>query len=908
VSDNPWIDVTDGQGVYARDTVSIRVGRANWAGRADPASGRATFANRDGRWSPDNPTGPYHGQLVRNMPIRFGVETEGDTWLEWTESDDGTDIISTDDASLDITGDIDIRIEIGPTYDPVPVINGGSYHRLASRSAGPAGWRLLMVDTGVLDLLMTWWDSGGSANNSFFSSTGTDLPRSILWTRSALRFTLDVSTGVTEWFTAPTIGGTYTSAGTTGSGATSIGTASTDLVLGALPVPSSIAPYKGRIYAFQVLDGIAGTPVADLDLTVEAPGTTAITDDAGVDWTVGDQGRVTDTQWRIHGEVASWPTRWDITGNDKWVPIEANGLLRRLRQGRGALRSPIRRGIIREQLTTSVVGYWSMEDRGDQHIRRMGPAVGTKTLVLHGGTPNPASNDDFLCSDLIPTLSDDTWITNVDPYPATDQWMVRILFSAPADGSANDTVDWLEVVTSNLIFLVRYDASTGGDLRLLGYNQEGTVVYDSTSVDFNINGRPVRLVVSGEQSGANLEVRLNTTDVTGTIGGFSDTISSAKAGYVRQIRLNKNRDADKLAVGHLTVESVVRAGDLVDDLAAYDGETAVERVRRLCIEEGVDYRIRGDLDDSTRMGPQSVATLSDLLQEVADTDLGALFDAPDRTAVAYRSGAQIRNQADVTFDYSAGEIGGTPRLDRDDQGFANDITVTNWDGSTYRARTLSGPTSVFAPPSGVGRYDTTYDVSVDNPDALASQANARLALQSVDEPRLSELQLGLHLDAIDATLRAQILALSIGDRINVVGLLDDVYPNPLPQIIQGWTETISRFEHWLRLVTTSAAPWDTGVIEGGPTVARYDTAGSELAAGVSTSATSMSVATTLGPLWTTDSGDLPFDVIADKVRVTVTAISGTSSPQTFTVTGATVVRDLASGGDVRLADPTTYAL
>lgn len=907
MTSNPWLDVTE-LGVYSRDPVSIRVGRADWSGRADSASGTATFANRDGRWSPDNPTGPYHQQLVRNMPVRYGVESEGDAWVEWTESDDGTDVISTDDASLDITGDIDIRIEIAPTYDLVPVSSGGSFHRLASRSAGAAGWRLLMADTnGELDLLLQWWESGGTARTVNFSNSGTQLPRSILWTRTAIKVTLDVSTGDVEWSLATAINGSYTAAGTSSVGATSIGTVSTDLVLGGLPVSPSIAALRGRVHAFQARDAIDGTPVADLDLTGEAPGTTAITDDAGVDWAVGDQGRITDTLWRLHGEVASWPTRWDISGNDKWVPIEANGLLRRLRQGRGALRSPLRRGIIRERLSTSVVDYWTMEDKGDQTLRRMGPAIGTKVLVKYGGTANPASNSDFVASDAIPTLDDDIWVTNVDSYPVTDQWMVRCLFSAPADASAGDDVDFLEVVTTSLTWVVRFTASTGGDLRLLGYDQEGTNVYDSTSADFNINGRPVRLSLSAEQTGASIEVRLSTTDVSGVIGGISSSVSTT-AGAVKRLRLNKNGDSTKLAVGHLTVESVVRTGDLLEDLAAYDGETAVERVRRLCIEEGIDFRIRGDLDDSTRMGPQSVASLADLLQEVADTDLGILFDAPDRVAVAYRTGAQIRNQADVTFDYSAGEIGGTPKLDRDDQGFANDITVVNWDGAEYRAQVLSGPTSIFAPPSGVGRYDAQYRMSLDNPDAMEDHANARLSLRSVDEPRLSELRLGLHLDAVDAALRAQILALGPGDRINVIGLLADVYPTPLPQIIQGWTETIDRFEHWIHVNTTSAEPWDTGVIEGGPIAARYDTAGAELAAGVTALDASMSVATTSGPLWTTDAGDAPFDVLADGVRVTVTAVSGSSSPQTFTVTGATVVRDLASGGDVRLADPIVYAL
>jgi hypothetical protein len=917
LSSNPWVDITAATGVYRRDPVSVRVGRPNWHGRADPAQGRLTADNRTGDWSPDNPIGPYHGQLTRNLPTRMGVLSEGDAWVEWTESADGKDVMSTPHAAgHDITGDIDIRIEIGPTYDPIPLASGGSWHRLASRAGGSAGWRLMMSDhDGGLDLVLQWWESGGTAFSAFYVDAAGDwLPRSVLWSRTGIRVTLDVSTAVVEWFLADSIDGSWTSMGSfvESAGSTNIGSGSNAIRLGGVDGVSTIDGFRGQIYAFQLRDGIDGTVEADLDLADATPGAASVVDDEGLTWTVGSEGRISDTLWRLTGEVGSWPVRWTIPADsDQWVPLVVAGPLRRLRQGQGTLYSALRRGIIREQLSTAVVGYWPMEETGDQHLRRMGPAIGTKTLVRYGGTPNPASNTDFLASAPIPTLNDDIWQTFVDPYPSTDQWMVRLLFSAPSDASAGVDVDFLEVRTTDLTYLVRYSSASEGGLRVLAY-RTGVLVHDTSYVAFNINGRPVRMSLTVEKVGGNVAVFLETIDVGAALpGGVSFTIGSAKAGRVTLVRFNKNRDGEKLAVGHLTVESVARDGDLIDDLDAWDGETAAARVRRLCLEEGVTYRIQGEYDDSARMGPQSVATLADLLQQCADTDLGILYDAPDRAAIAYRTGASIRNQPGITLDYSAGEIAGVPELDRDDSGFANDVTITNWDSSEYRAVVRTGPNSVLPPPSGTGRYDTTYPVSLDDGDALADHANTRLALHSVDTARISRLRIDLALPAITPTLRAEILAMRPGDRIAVEGLPSLIHPYALPQIVQGWTETIiPPFEHYIDVVTTPAAPWDTGVIEPASTevVARYDTAGSELAAGVAQSATSMSVATTFGPLWTTASGDLPFDVLADGIRVTVTAISGTSSPQTFTITGATVLRALAAGGDVRLADSTVYSL
>jgi hypothetical protein len=74
---------------------------------------------------------------------------------------------------------------------------------------------------------------------------------------------------------------------------------------------------------------------------------------------------------------------------------------------------------------------------------------------------------------------------------------------------------------------------------------------------------------------------------------------------------------------------------------------------------------------------------------------------------------------------------------------------------------------------------------------------------------------------------------------------------------------------------------------------------------VSETDTSLSVATTLGPLWTTDTDEMPFDINVGGEQMTVTAISGSSSPQTFTVTRSVngVTKEHASGSDVRLWTP-----
>jgi hypothetical protein len=88
-----------------------------------------------------------------------------------------------------------------------------------------------------------------------------------------------------------------------------------------------------------------------------------------------------------------------------------------------------------------------------------------------------------------------------------------------------------------------------------------------------------------------------------------------------------------------------------------------------------------------------------------------------------------------------------------------------------------------------------------------------------------------------------------------------------------------------------------------------DSGGSSLASSATAGATTLSVATTAGnDLWIT--GSVNFDIIIGGEQIHVSSISGTSSPQTFTVTRAVngVSKAQASGAAVALYRPAIVAL
>lgn len=86
-----------------------------------------------------------------------------------------------------------------------------------------------------------------------------------------------------------------------------------------------------------------------------------------------------------------------------------------------------------------------------------------------------------------------------------------------------------------------------------------------------------------------------------------------------------------------------------------------------------------------------------------------------------------------------------------------------------------------------------------------------------------------------------------------------------------------------------------------PPLAILDTQGSTLNGALSAAGTSISVTTTVGPLWTTAAADYPIDLDIGGVKITATACADATSPQTMTISAAPIAR--SSGVPVKLWDP-----
>ncbi|MFE6486991.1 hypothetical protein ACFVGN_29205 [Streptomyces sp. NPDC057757] len=155
---------------------------------------------------------------------------------------------------------------------------------------------------------------------------------------------------------------------------------------------------------------------------------------------------------------------------------------------------------------------------------------------------------------------------------------------------------------------------------------------------------------------------------------------------------------------------------------------------------------------------------------------------------------------------------------------------------------------------------------------------------------------------IDAILRAD-----CGDKIRLTSLPDDHGPDDVDVLINGYTEEAGPTAWKITFNCVPAEPW-TGLVIGSTTYARIDTAGCELAEALDNTKTGLDVLTTTLYRWVdsaTYPTDFPFDVKTGGEVMRVTACTGTTLTQTFTVIrGVNGVRiEHPTGQDIHLANP-----
>jgi hypothetical protein len=244
----------------------------------------------------------------------------------------------------------------------------------------------------------------------------------------------------------------------------------------------------------------------------------------------------------------------------------------------------------------------------------------------------------------------------------------------------------------------------------------------------------------------------------------------------------------------------------------------------------------------------------------------------------------------------------------DDQRNRNDITVSRTGGSSARFIDQTGPLGTDT----IGVYDSSAELNVADDTGLLDQASWRVHLGTVEGLRYPTLRLDL---LAVPTLATAWLAVPLTGRVDVTNITSRALQHPPDDLslgVEGWTETLGTFTWDVTQNCSPQTPWAVAVVEDDQ-YGRVETDGSTLAADITTTATSASVTSSTAYIWTTTAtfpADFPFDIVIGGERITVTAITGGASPQTFTLTRSVngVVKAHSAGDAVSLWHPAAIAL
>jgi hypothetical protein len=428
---------------------------------------------------------------------------------------------------------------------------------------------------------------------------------------------------------------------------------------------------------------------------------------------------------RFQGYIDQFKPTWPA-GHDQHaeVSVVASGSLRRLGQGVAPLRSPLYRAISQ----SGAVAYWPLSGGHllDSPIEGVNPLV----VVAPDDIPGLIRQPKFAAVAL----------TDGSEAGADLGGGARLLGSMPAGTSTTEwTVEWVtnpgnQNSASPLIVRMYYGASQeflqvatlppgypgsgNGEIEVAAFLSPfviTTLVADAFTNIYDNVAHQIRLTAT--DSGGNVDVDLLVDGEVVNSGTYAGAL-----GAITRISVNHTADAaqPQWGFGQLAVYDVVPAPSTWTAARGYPGETAGDRITRLCSEQGVPVSV-SSTTGTTSMGPQTVATFLSLLRDCEAADGGILYDG-ESAGLTYLARQDRYNLAvSLALDGTSSQVK-LPFLPiEDDQRVRNDITV----------RRPGGGSAQFTDPAHIaanGLYDTSVSLNVASDADLLDQAAWRVHL------------------------------------------------------------------------------------------------------------------------------------------------------------------------------------
>lgn len=834
-------------------------GRGDEAGQVDASSIAMTLDNRDGRFSTANVLGPYYGYLTRNTPIVVGTRSGYDTFAR-TGATIGTStggqaysatslIWSTNGTSLLASGlaanaialaamattasrDFDLTFKVKSNQ----VSTGASYVASAQQRIDNSNYLLFSVVFGLAGALSVQFQRVGTDGGSLVFGTvvlGYTYAASTQYSVRVQRTGQQVRMKV--WATAGAEPSAWTTSGT----------------------EAYLAPANLGLHVWRVVGNTNVGQILtfnDLEIiSLEAIAT-----------------------------VVQWPIRWNKAATNSWAPIQCAGILRRLQQGSGPLKSPL----TRQMTSYGPTGYWPLEDESGATF--FGSAVeGVNGATMRDVTP--AGDSTLAGGGSAPTLSaTNGTIQAYTPYRVAGSatgFAALILAKFPNGLPATSTsvVAWQSVGpaarwTFSMTATAWAMTATAADGTVLG-TDSANFLADMDAAEW------MAWQLETEVVGANTvwsfighQVGLGTYyAITGSFAGT--TVSSASHVIIGSSNLPQGTAFAHAWLGENGLPFVNDSFSLVS--SGYAGELASDRIQRLCDEEGIPVQV--EPGESSPLGAQPRGNILSVLRAAADADIGILYEVG--TGLGYRPRSARYNLSTwQTLTVAAGEIDAPPEPIDDDQRYRNRWTVSR-DGGAFALAEDVGEIETN------GLYEDSASVNAYSDDTLTDHAAWLLGTtkrQGFRWPRLS-LNLVRSTSLISAWRQRPYFP-----RLAVTTGLDQVAGADPDVILEGYSATLYPHGWAVVMNCSNAAAWDVGLWD----TARWDNPDSILVGDYASGATALTV-TTDTIEW---SSTVPYDILISGERMTVTAVGAATSTQVLTVTRSVngVVKAQADAAEVHV--------
>ncbi|MEA5366107.1 carbohydrate binding domain-containing protein [Amycolatopsis sp., V23-08] len=891
---NGWVNVTSD--LYNRDGCSLTRGFTSEraSGAASPQSCGFTLKNHTGKYSPRNVLGPYYGSFGQNTPVRVSTRVVKDTFTRtvndsWGGADTG-DLWNYYYWSGAGASGADFDVASGKGTQ---VVSGTNQYRIATMQT------LLYRDVEIRATvsLSTSDVTGGNveplnlilSGQGLAGAGGTDyFVLSMKVTASeAITVRLNHYDG-TEIAPTTTLALTYT-----GAPLRAAFQMEGQVLRAKVWLASGPEPYAWDIEGSTAIDAYIDRPAGWVGIrSGVATGNT----NTPVTFSYDDfEVRLN----RYHGEVSSWPSQWDSSGNDVYIPIEAGGIRRRLSRGQASLVSPVTRAnqdqkFVFDPGSPPHVLYYPVEDPSGSTVVASGLPNVAPMVITGAGKPQFGADSSYDGSAPFGKPNGSRWTSPVVNVAATGEVQLMFLLSTPSTGEV-DLGTFTQLVCSGTIGYIDlfYHTGSGGDLEIKFYDQNRTLITSSGSLDVNVDGRPMIVSLELTQNGSNVDWKLAwfpKGDAAGTT--TSGSVSTRTIGAPRQLLISPYTQITGSAIGHVMVRNdIISVFTFSPQLGGYAGEFVTSRVERLC-QENDDIPIasyQSSIRAFTQVGVQGRKTLLDLLDEAVKADLGYLNESRNVIGFVHRYGRSLYNQDPVlTLDYDTGQVQPPFGQVDDDQLLVNDFTAKRTDGSSYRATQETGPLALTSPTNGagVGRYADEQEYNVAFDGDLPDIATWKVHLGTNDAPRYPRVTVNLaKLAKVSKQLYVDALSVNLQDRIQIVNPKALIINGTISQIVPGYTENLAGKQHEITFVCVPGTPYEVVEVaketgDSNPWVFRADTDGSVVTTAATAGATSLAVATPSGPPWTTAADDFPIYLDVNGVMVRATACANTNLANT----------------------------